>query len=124
MGHASQRWRAVLGCTFFIGRSQTARAKSSTVPGTAFSEVAPFARLIYSQSMPDDPQEPAMLGTPPSQRPAVPADPADHAEDFAHRSRGHGVSHRLARSGRGECPGNRSAYRGQIQGVTEGDQAR
>ena len=36
MGHASQRRRAVLGCTL-LGRSQTAWATSSTVPGTAFS---------------------------------------------------------------------------------------
>ncbi len=26
-----------------------------------------------------------MIGTPPSQRPAIPADPAEHAYDFAHR---------------------------------------
>ena len=37
--------------------------------------------------MTDDPQEPppAMIGTPPSQRPAISADPAEHAQDFAHR---------------------------------------
>jgi hypothetical protein len=36
---------------------------------------------------PSDPNSPGMIGPSPSERglPAVPADPAEHAEDFAHR---------------------------------------